>query len=173
MAKGSRKAVAAPRTHPALSATPVYGTKAISKLERHKPVIFHTTPQAMPMLNKRLEEEEKQYQRMLAKAASRASEVREVKRGAGVTTRAGSKKHDRPDDQATLSLSVQTGPHSPPVWFKLRQTTPLQKLVSAYCLRENFSGADLLLGEVALAPELPPAAYGLKDGDALVIVPWE
>ena len=26
MAKGSRKAVAAPRTHPALSATPVYGT---------------------------------------------------------------------------------------------------------------------------------------------------
>lgn len=161
----------APRvTHPALDhKSAVYGSTPITKLHRFRPAVAPgSIPQVMPLLNTRLEEQERNY-KMIKELQREVQAGEKPKR----TTRATAKKQEQAQEQATVAmqqmtqvnLCVEHEHHQ--IWFKLRLTTPLVRLVTAYCNRMDVEQVQLMHNNEPVPSHFTPADAGLEDGDVL------
>lgn len=156
--------------HPALDhKSAVYGSTPITKLHRFRPAVAPgSIPQVMPLLNTRLEEQERKF-KMIKELQREVQPGEKPKR----TTRASAKKQEQEQEQATVAmqqsmqvnLCVKHGNYE--IWFKLRPTTPLDRLVTSYCNRRHIEQVQLLHNNEPIPSHLTPADVGLEDGDVL------
>ena len=74
-------------------------------------------------------------------------------------------------DDESINLSVADGAGGTPVQFKIKKTTPLRKLMAAYCKRQGISKEDVrfTFDGARLHEQDVPKARGLEDGDQIEV----
>ena len=81
------------------------------------------------------------------------------------------KMDDASGDDENINLSVTDGTGGTPVQFKIKKTTPLRKLMVAYCKRQGISKEDVrfTFDGARLHEQDVPKARGLEDGDEIEV----
>ena len=125
--------------------------RAPERLVRIAPCIWGANAQVMPLIDHRLKEEEGE--------ASTSSEN-------GKRTEEW-KCETRPE-RSGLNLRTRD-PFGTEIYFKLKPTTQLLKLFTAYCVRSNHAATDVEFScsGLSLDGSETPAELGLEDGDII------
>ena len=91
-----------------------------------------------------------------------------------IKPKADSKPNEANGDDENINLSVEC-PSGAPLQFRIKKTTPLRKLMDAYCkklglsrlaVRFNFDGGRLHEDDA-------PKNVGLEDGDEIQVESWQ
>ena len=85
------------------------------------------------------------------------------------------KVHDASGDDETINLSVKEDSSDAAIQFKIKKTTPLSKLMDAYCKRLRISKeyVRFLFDDYRLKDEDVPRDLGLVDGDEIIVVQFQ
>jgi len=87
----------------------------------------------------------------------------------GETVAVKSEVEDEPEATDSMINIKVVGPANPEVQFRVKKSTQLRKVMTAYCdrMQQDMKGLQFLYGSERIRPEQTPAQLEMKDGDII------